>query len=117
MKDFRSLQVWERAHKLTLGVYGVSKNFPKEELFGLTSQIRRSVASIPTNIAEGCGRVSDTDFARFLQIAFGSACEVEYQLQLATELNYLDLKLYEDLNADLLSVKRMLSSLLSKVRS
>lgn len=117
MKDFRSLQVWGRAHKLTLGVYGVSKNFPKEELFGLTSQIRRSVASIPTNIAEGCGRGSDTDFARFLQIAFGSACEVEYQLQLATELNYLDLKLYEDLNADLLSAKRMLSSLLSKVRS
>jgi four helix bundle protein len=90
MKDFRNLQVWEKSHMLTLSNYDATRPFPREELFGLSSQIRRAAASIPTNIAEGCGRSSDPDFARFLQIAFGSACEVEYHLILARDLRYVD---------------------------
>jgi four helix bundle protein len=117
MKDFRSLQVWEKSHELTLAVYAVSKNFPKDELFGMTSQIRRATASIPTNIAEGCGRGSDADFSRFLQMAFGSACEVEYHLQLANDLDYIGLETYRKLNEELLSIKRMLASFLSKIKA
>jgi four helix bundle protein len=77
LQDFRNLKVWQKAHQLTLGVYRVSKSFPKEELFALTQQVRRSAQSIPTNIAEGCGRGSNADFARFLWIANGSAKEVD----------------------------------------
>ena len=83
MKDFRQLKVWEKSHQLALAIYKVTKEFPKEELYGLTSQIRRASMSIPTNIAEGCGRNTDADFARFLQMAMGSASETEYQLILA----------------------------------
>jgi len=117
MKDFRDLQVWEKSHQLTLAVYAVTKAFPKEELFGLTSQLRRAASSIPTNIAEGCGRGSDADFSRFLQIAFGSACEAEYQLQLTNDLSYIDQETYFKLNEELLSIKRMLASFLSKVKA
>ncbi len=117
MKDFRTLQVWEKSHHLTLAVYAATRTFPKEELFGLTSQVRRAAASIPTNIAEGCGRGSDADFSRFLQIAFGSACEVEYHLQLANDLEYITREMYSKLNEDLLSIKRMLASFLSKIKA
>lgn len=117
MKHFRHLQVWEKYHELTLTVYSVTKAFPKEELFGLTSQVRPASASIPTNIAEGCGRGSDADFSRFLQVAFGSACEVEYQLQLARDLRYIDNGTYGALNGDLLSVKKMLSLLIMKIKA
>ena len=89
MKDFRQLKVWEKAHQLALQVYKTTVNFPREELYGLTSQIRRSSMSIPTNIAEGCGRHTDAEFARFLQIAMGSASETEYQLLLARDLEFL----------------------------
>ncbi len=117
MKDFRNLQVWEKSHLLTLSIYEATKSFPKEELFGLTSQIRRATALIPTNIAEGCGRASDPDFARFLQIAFGSAYEVEYQLQLASDLLYFERETYDVLNVQLLSVKKMLAALIIKIRA
>ena len=80
MSDYRKLVVWEKAHKLVLEVYRVTMTFPKEELFGLTSQIRRASASIPANIAEGSGRGSDAEMARFLHIALGSASELEYHL-------------------------------------
>ena len=78
MKNFATLNVWEKSHKLTLLIYEITTEFPDDEKFGLTSQIRRSAASIPANIAEGCGRGSDNDFARFIQIAIGSASETEY---------------------------------------
>lgn len=90
MRDFHKLIIWQRSHQLALKVYSISKFFPKDELFGLTSQIRRAVSSIPTNIAEGCGRASNKDFAHFLQIAIGSAAEVEYELLLAHDLNYIN---------------------------
>jgi len=98
MKDFRQLKVWEKAHQLALAVYKVTKGFPKEELYGLTSQIRRASMSIPTNIAEGCGRNTDAEFARFLQIAMGSASETEYQLLLAHDLEFLTSEQYQKLN-------------------
>ncbi len=117
MKDFRQLKVWERSHQLALTVYKATKEFPKEELYGLTSQIRRSSMSIPTNIAEGCGRFTDPDFARFVQIAMGSASETEYQLILARDLEFLPNDSYEKLQNDVEEVKRMLASLLKTLRA
>src|SRR5713226_5621353 len=89
MRDFRELKVWEKAHGLTLAVYTATARFPKEELYGLTTQIRRSCASIPANLAEGCCRSGDVEFARFLQIAMGSASELEYHVLLAHDLKIL----------------------------
>jgi four helix bundle protein len=117
MKDFRSLLVWRKGHELTLSVYKATERFPKEERFGLTSQMRRSSASIPTNIAEGCGRSSNPDFQRFLQMAFGSASELDYQLMLATDLEFLAQPVYEDLYSKLIELKRMLAALIRKVQT
>ena len=117
MKDFRQLKVWEKSHQLALAIYKVTKDFPKEELYGLISQIRRSSMSIPTNIAEGCGRFTDADFARFLQMAMGSASETEYQLILARDLDFLPKDSYEKLHSEVEEVKRMLVSLLKTLRA
>jgi len=117
MKDFKKLKVWQKAHRLTLDVYKASTTFPREELYGLTSQIRRSCLSIPSNIAEGCGRGSDTDFARFLQISMGSSSEVEYLLILSRDLQILKNDEYETLNDDVIQIKRMLTSLMKTLRS
>jgi four helix bundle protein len=117
MKNFSELIVWQKAHQLTLGVYRVTTNFPKTETYGLTSQIRRASASIATNIAEGCGRSGEKDFAWFLHIAAGSANEVEYQLLLARDLNYLNAADYAQLSGLLNEVKRMLAALISKIRT
>jgi len=117
MKDFRQLKVWEKSHQLALAVYKATKEFPKEELYGLTSQIRRASMSIPTNIAEGCGRHTDADFARFLQMAMGSASETEYQLILAHDLDFLSNNSYEQLHNEAEEVKRMLASLLKTLRA
>ncbi len=117
MKDFRSLIVWHKAHELTLAIYVKTKQFPKEETYGLTSQIRRAASSIPANIAEGCGKGSNADFGRYLQTAFGSANECEYHLLLSRDLQILDSETYADLESKLLEVKRMLASLIVKVRN
>lgn len=117
MKNFRDLMVWEKAHKLTLEVYRLTKEFPKEEQYGITSQIRRASSSIPANIAEGCGRGSDADLARFLQIAMGSASEVEYHALLARDLNMLNEDNYKRINDQVCEVKRMLASFLQKLRA
>jgi len=100
MKDFRDLNVWEKAHHLTIQVYEATQDFPREELYGLTSQVRRSSASIPANISEGCGRQGDAEFARFLQIAMGSACELEYHLLLARDLTFMDKLRFENLTEE-----------------
>lgn len=89
MKSFKELQVWRKAHELTLAVYGTSRSFPREELFGLTSQMRRSAASVAANITEGCGRRSDGEMVRFLQIARGSAAELEYHVVLSRDLHFI----------------------------
>ena len=117
MKDFRQLKVWEKSHQFALAVYKVTAKFPKEELYGLTSQIRRASMSIPTNIAEGCGRNTDAEFARFLQIAMGSASETEYQLLLSHDLGFLNKAQYDKLNIDVTEIKRMLASLLKTIRA
>ena len=117
MKDFKSLTAWSKAHELTLKVYGATKGFPKEEAFGLTSQLRRACASIPANIAEGCGRSGDAELARFLTIAAGSASEVEYHLLLAHDLNYLSHSEYRQLDAEINELKRMLTAFIRKLKA
>ena len=115
MRDFKGLMVWQRAHRLTVNVYRATEAFPSRERFGLTDQIRRASISIPANIAEGCGRKSQRDFARFLQVSVGSANELEYHLLLAHELGYLGTDSQTVLDTDLSEVRRMLSSLIRKV--
>lgn len=115
MKDFRKLNVWVKAHALTLTVYRATKCFPREETYGLTSQIRRSSASIPANIAEGCGRSGDGELGRFLQIAAGSASELEYHILLAHDLQFLSDAGYSQLASEVSEVRRMLSSLVGKL--
>ena len=105
MKDFRELKVWEKSHQLTLAVYKATKGFPKKELYGITSQIRRGSSSIPTNIAEGCGRESNREMARFLQIAGGSASESEYLMLLARDLGLLESSQHEQLAKQVVEVK------------
>jgi four helix bundle protein len=115
MKDYRDLKVWERAHRLTLDVYRITTGFPREERYGLTSQIRRCSASIGANIAEGCGKRGNGEFQRFLQIASGSASELDYHLLLSHDLGFLDKTQYAKLSQDLGELRRMLTSLLLKV--
>ena len=117
MQDFRKLQVWEKSHDLTVRIYELTSEFPREEMYGLTSQIRRACASIPTNIAEGCGRESSIDFARFLQIAMGSASETEYLILLARDLKYLDTNQHTELMKITIGVKKMLTGLIKKLRN
>jgi four helix bundle protein len=115
MKDFRSLHVWQKAHQLTLLAYDVTRRFPKEEVYGLTSQIRRCAASVAANIAEGCGKRGNAEFQRFLGISAGSASELEYHFLLARDLGLLNHNEYDRLNGSIVEVKRMLASLVRKV--
>ena len=117
MQDFRNLKIWQRAYKLTLQIYKYTNKFPKEELYGLTSQIRRASSSIAANIAEGCGKNSDADLARYLQIAMGSGSELEFHLMLASDLGFLTQEVFRLLFNELLEIKRMLSSFLKKLRA
>jgi four helix bundle protein len=117
VRNYRNLQVWEKAHNLTLAVYRETRNFPNEERFGLTSQIRRSCSSVPANLAEGCGRRSDGEMARFIQISMGSGAELSYHLLLAKDLGFLKNEEYSRLNLALREVMRMLSSLSQKCRN
>jgi four helix bundle protein len=117
MKDYRKFTVWQKSHQLTLDVYKAVRNFPKEELFGLTSQMKRSASSIPTNIAEGCGRNTDKDFARFLIISFGSSNELEYQIILSIDLNFISLQDGQILLLQVEEVKKMLNALIIKINN
>jgi four helix bundle protein len=117
MQDFRELKVWQRAHELTLEVYQISASFPRHEMFGLTSQLRRSCSSIAANLAEGCGRNGDAEFARYCSIAMGSASETEYHFLLARDLKMIKPADYEDLSKRIIELKRMLTGLNQKVRA
>lgn len=117
MQDFRKLKVWEKAHQVTLQVYQITQTFPKDELYGITAQIRRACTSIPANIAEGCSRGSGADFCRFLQISLASAAEVEYFLLLPKDLAYLPAPDYERLNTSITEIKQMLTGLMKKIQS
>ncbi len=117
MRDFRELRVWQNAHQLTLDVYGLTVSFPKSELYGLTSQLRRAASSIPTNIAEGSARGSSKDFGRFLQIALGSATETEYLLLLSKDLNFITIEDYNIANQQTVEIKRMLVAFIKQLRT
>jgi four helix bundle protein len=115
MGNFHQLQVWQKAHSLTLDIYHATENFPRHEMFGLTSQVRRASASIAANIAEGTGRGGDREFTRFLTIALGSAAELEYHLLLAHDLNYFSDQDYNTLAKSASEVQRMLRRLHSSI--
>jgi len=115
MRDFRELKVWQKAHRFVLDVYRHSRSFPSEERFGLTAHLRKSAVSVPSNIAEGCGRESEREFARFLDIAAGSASESEYQLLLARDLGYLQHDDHRQLDEQVNEVKRMLNGFMQKL--
>ena len=117
MRNFRELKVWGKGHRMTLAIYKATAKFPRDELYGLTGQIRRSCVSVPANIAEGCGRRSDADLARFLQIAAGSASELEYHILLANELGLIEKREYEGLAREVTEVKRMLTPLIQKLKA
>jgi four helix bundle protein len=117
MKDFRGLRVWERAHQLTLDVYMTTSAFPRAELYGLTSQMRRCSASIGANIAEGCGKRGNNEFQRFLQIASGSASELDCHFLLARDLHFLAEPDYKRMASNLTELRRMLTSLLQKINT
>ncbi|WP_298347588.1 four helix bundle protein [uncultured Dokdonia sp.] len=116
MRDFRKYNIWELSHKLTLDIYTVSREFPQNESYGIVSQIRRASASIPTNIAEGCGRDSDAEFNRFLTIAMGSASETEYLLILSKDLQYINDEYFENLNSKVNIIKQKIYSLKQKLK-
>ncbi len=116
MRDFRGLEVWQRAHRITLLLYRATAKFPREELYGLTSQIRRCSASIAANIAEGCGRQGEGEFNRFLQVASGSASELDYHLLLARDLEILPQNTFDTAANELSQLRRKLSSLIAVVR-
>jgi four helix bundle protein len=117
LRDFRELKVWEKSHHLALSVYKATAGFPKEETYGLLSQIRRASVSIPANIAEGCGKIGDNEFTRYLVIAMGSASELEYELLLAHDPNYLEDEDYGKLTNELIEVRKMLNALIQKIKS
>lgn len=116
MRNFLTLDIWKRSHLLTLKIYTITKNFPKEEMFGLCSQMRRSASSIPTNIAEGCGRNSNPQFANFLQISTGSCSELQYQIFLCKELSYYTEEVFKELDSEVNELRRMIFAYLSKLK-
>lgn len=115
MGNYKDLKVWQKAHQLTLSVYAATRGFPREELYGLTSQVRRAASSVPANIAEGKGRYGNAEFGRFLQIALGSACELDYHLLLARDLTYLDADVQQRMERDLDEIRAMLIGLIQKL--
>jgi four helix bundle protein len=116
MQNYKDLKIWYKAHEFTVKIYEVTKQFPREEIYGVTSQMRRPASSIPANIAEGCGKFTQLDLARFLNIALGSANESEYFVLLTKDLSYLSLENFEILNKIINEIKAMLITLVKKVR-
>jgi len=115
VRTYRDLIVWQKAVQLVTAVYRATKSFPKEEIYGLVSQIRRCAVSVPSNIAEGYGRKSTADYLRFLQMAVGSLYELQTQLEIAKNLHYMKEETYEALYSGSREIERMLSSLISKL--
>jgi four helix bundle protein len=117
MQDYHHLSMWQRSHQLTVEIYQITqRQFPREETFGQTSQIRRAAASIPTNIAEGCGRNSRAELAQFLNIAAGSASEVEYEILLAKDTGYITHEQYEFLSKEIRDIRSMIKKYMLQLR-
>jgi four helix bundle protein len=117
MRNYRELEVWEKSHKLTVDLYRLSRAFPKEELYGLTSQLRRAAVSIGANLAEGCGRRTGAELARFVRIAMGSASELDCHLLLCRELELITIAEYERQSKELIRVRKMLCGLLTSIEN
>lgn len=115
MRDFSKLTIWQRGHQLTLSVYDLTKAFPKEEIFCLTSQMKKSASSIPTNIAEGCGRSTNPQFKHFLDIAAGSATEIQYQLILSKYLGYITESIFNTLSNEAIEIRKMIYAFMEKL--
>ena len=108
MHNYHELKIWQESRKLVKAIYALSSNFPKEEMYGLTSQIRRAAISIPSNIAEGTGRTSNKEFQRFLDYAIGSLFEIETQIILANDLEFIKTEDYETIYQDIKSLIKMI---------
>ena len=117
MNNYRDMRVWAKAHELALRIYEVTQSFPKSELYGLTSQLRRAAVSIPTNIAEGCGKSGDAEFGRFVDIASGSASEADYLVLLAKDLGYISPDAYGGISEEITAIRKMLTSLKKAVKT
>ncbi len=115
MRNYRDLQVWNKAHDLTLELYRVSRAFPREEIYGVTSQLRRAAVSIGSNLAEGCGRRTSSELARFVRIAMGSASELDYQLLLCRDLGFMKADDFAPAATQLTEVRKMLTSFLASI--
>jgi len=115
MRNYRDLQVWSKAHNLTLELYRISRGFPREETYGITSQLRRAAVSIGANLAEGCARRTSTELARFVRIATGSASELDYHLPLSRDLGFMAADEFASASAKLIEVRKMLTSFLNSV--
>jgi four helix bundle protein len=111
MGDFKKLEVWQHAHGIVCEIYRVTAGFPKTEAYGLTSQLRRSAASVPANLAEGCGRKGDAELSRYVRISLGSATELEYHLLLSRDIGLLTPSTFESLSAEVLRMQGMLAGL------
>ena len=112
LKNYRELNVWQKSYHLCLLIYKITKEFPEDERYGLTAQARRSAVSIPSNIAEGYGRKTTSDYLRFLYIAYGSLCELETQMSISGDLNYIKPEKIDEINDDISEVERMLKALI-----
>lgn len=117
MRDFHSIKAWHKAHSLALDVYRATREYPADERFALISQSQRAAISIPANIAEGCGRDTERELARYCQIASGSACELEYLLLAARDLNYISEDTHRTLDTSVNEVKRMLNAFVKSLRA
>lgn len=117
MKDYRKIQVWRRSHPLTVEIYRLTKLFLRDEMFGLTSQMRRAASSIPANIAEGAGREGDAEFKRFLIIALGSASELDYFILLGGELGYIEPAAANKAATEILEIRRMFGGFVQKLKA
>ena len=116
MQDYHQLKVWEVSHEFAVGIFRISRSFPKEELYGITSQVRRAAFSIPINIAEGCGRHTSKDYAHFLDMAMGSASEVEEELLILRDIEFLDKKTHAIQEENIKKIKKMIAKLIDAVR-
>lgn len=116
MRDYRKYEIWKKSHQLALDVYRVTKSFPKEEMYGITSQLRRCSLSIPTNIVEGSGRNSQKEFAHFINIASGSAAETEYLIRFSFDVKYLNENDFNKINEELTSIRKMLNAFHQKIK-
>jgi four helix bundle protein len=117
LKNYKDLQVWQKSYQLCLKIYRITAQFPKEEKFGLTSQIKRSAVSIPSNIAEGYGRKTTADYIRILYISYGSICELETQILLARDLRFIEKREVDVILSDIAEVERMLKALIKSLEN